>query len=264
MMKKLTFARPPVHSVVLSCLFKPVSKLRTLDLAPLRVEWRHQYPELRESTPLASWGPQEPESVQFVQAGLSWPMPLCVFATESGDKAIRFQYDRFILAWHFQPDGLTYPGFDALKVELHEKFERFSKLCHESVGEFPAVKRVSVEYVNSLLGMAAHEAMAGVLTGWNTESAFPFAKPDYSGFRVHYCEYEDYPDVGVLVGVDSAVGESADDEIPDSSNLTLSAEADVNDDSDFGVALQGAHDVVASVFEKVTSERMRQGWGETT
>ncbi|RMB85760.1 TIGR04255 family protein [Streptomyces shenzhenensis] len=263
MAKKLSFVRPPVHSVVLSVFLQPLSKLRTLDLAPLRVEWRHQYPELQELTPLPSWGPQEPESVQFVQSGLSWPMPMCVFVTESGDRRIRFQYDRFVFSWHFQPDGSGYPGFEALKAELSEKFERFSKLSHEAVGEIPEVKRVSVEYVNNLLGMTAHEAMAGVLTGWKAECAFPFAKPDYSGFRVHYCEYEENPSIGVLVGVDSAVGEGVEDEIPDSSNLSLSAESDIESDSDFWGALDDAHDVVTGVFEKVTSQRMRQGWGET-
>ncbi|WP_200304253.1 TIGR04255 family protein [Streptomyces adelaidensis] len=262
MAKKLSFARPPVRSVVLSVFLQPLAKLRTLDLAPLRVEWRHQYPELQELTPLPSWGPQEPDSVQFVQSGLSWPMPLCVFATESGDRRIRFQHDRFILAWIFEPESDGYPGFDTLKSELSEKLERFSKLSHEAVGEIPEVKRISVEYSNNLLGIAAHEAMAGVLTGWNRESSFPFGKPDYSGFRVHYCDYEDHPNIGVLVGVDSAVGESAEEEIPDSSNLTLSAEADVESGSDFWGALEEAHDVVTSVFGKVTSERMRREWGE--
>ncbi|MGV9844569.1 TIGR04255 family protein [Streptomyces fungicidicus] len=262
MAKRLSFVRPPVRSVILSVLLQPLSKLRTLDLAPLRVEWRHQYPELQELTPLASWGPQEPDSVQFVQSGLSWPMPLCVFTTESGDRKIRFQHDRFILVWNFEPEGEKYPGFDVLKSELSEKFERFSKLAHEALGEVPEVRRVSIEYANDLVGISAHEAMAGVLTGWRERAAFPFAKPDYSGFRVHYCEYENHPEIGVLVGVDSAVSDGSEREVPDSSSLTLSAEADVEPGSDFWMTLDDAHDVVASVFEKVTSEHMRQQWGE--
>ncbi|MEV6564103.1 TIGR04255 family protein [Streptomyces kronopolitis] len=262
MSESLRFERPPVQEVTLAFLCQPMGRLQTLDLAPLRVEWRAEYPQLQEVAPTAPWNPADRESVEFVRAGLSWPMGLCSFSTESGDKKIRFQQDRFLLSWSFGEGVQEYPGFEALKEELLDNFTQFSKLVHDATDAYPNVQRVDVQYVNLLQGVSAHDCMAGILNGWSSGSTFPFRKPDYSGFRVHYKESELNSDIAVLVGVDSMVGESSPGNFAESSTITLDAEAAVGNQTNYLQMLDSAHDVLTAAFLEVTSEDMREGWGE--
>ncbi|MFD7446649.1 TIGR04255 family protein [Streptomyces sp. NPDC059909] len=258
----LRFERPPVREVTLALMLQPMPKLQTLDLAPLRVDWRAHYPLLQEVAPLPPWSPSDRDAVEFVRSGLSWPMGLCTFSTESGDRNIRFQQDRFLLSWTFGEESQDYPGFEALKAELLEKFSQYSKLAHDASGAAPVVRRADVQYVNHLSGISAQSAMAGVLSGWSSEASFPFRNPDYCGFRVHYHESELNDKVAVLIGVDSAGGDSVNGEIVESSALSLDAEAEVDDSSNYVEMLDSAHDVLMAAFREVTSSAMREGWGE--
>ncbi|MFJ5901226.1 TIGR04255 family protein [Streptomyces sp. NPDC093064] len=262
MTDQLHFERPPVHMVTLALMFGTLPKLQTLDLAQLRVDWRESYPILRESTPMPAWQASEQDAVEFVRSGLSWPMALCSFATEAGDKEVRFQQDRFILRWNLCDGENVYPGYSRLKAELLAKFDQFSKLSQSVSGVLPEVKRADVTYTNKLPGMSAHQAMAGVLTGWRSDSAFPFRVPDYCGFRVSYDESELDPRVSVLIGVDSAVTEPSDGEFIEGSSLIIDAESQVESEDDFADRMDKAHDVVAGAFLEVTSEGMRSQWGE--
>lgn len=263
MSETLRFEKPPVQEVTLAFMCQPMGRLQTLDLAPLRVEWKEEYPQLQEVAPMTPWNPADRDSVEFVRAGLSWPIGLCSFSTESGDKKIRFQQDRFLLSWNFG-EGVRYPGFAALKDELLEKFMQFSKLVHGATDVYPSVQRVDVQYVNLLQGVPAQDCMAGILNGWTAASVFPFRRPDYSGFRVHYQESELNADVAVLIGVDSMVGESSAGEFVDSSTITLDAEAAVGSEADYLHMLDSGHDVLTAAFLEVTSEEMRAGWGENS
>ncbi|MGW2888351.1 TIGR04255 family protein [Streptomyces griseoruber] len=261
MTRQLRFERPPVHKVTLGLMFEELPKLQTLDLAQLRVDWRGDYPILRESTPMPDWQ-DSGRDVEFVRSGLSWPMALCSFATDSGDRKIKFQQDRFILSWYFGDEGNGYPGYDALKSELLGKFDQFCKLSQSISGDLPKVKRADVTYRNRIPGVSAHQAMTGVLTGWESESSFPFRVPDYCGFRVHYHESELDPRVSVLLGVDSAVTEPTDGEFSEGSSLIIDAESQVDVDDDFSERMDKAHDVVVNAFLEATSEAMRDEWGE--
>ncbi|MEU2434467.1 TIGR04255 family protein [Streptomyces sp. NPDC007861] len=262
MTDSLRFERPPVHEVTLALMFQALPKLQTLDLAQLRVDWRDDYPILRESTPLTAWQTAEQDAVEFVRSGLSWPMGLSVLSAEAGDRRVKFQQDRFILSWNFSGEERRYPGYDVLKAELLAKFDQFSKLSQSISGALPEVKRADVTYINKLPGVSAHQAMTGVLTGWSSESAFPFRVPDYCGFRVHYNESEHDPRVSVLIGVDSAVTEPSDGEFTEGSSLIIDAESQVESGDDFSVRLDASHDVVTGAFLEVTSEKMRNQWGE--
>ncbi|MER5753079.1 TIGR04255 family protein [Streptomyces sp. NPDC002088] len=264
MSESLRFERPPVQEVTLAFMLQPMGRLQTLDLAPLRVEWRADYPQLQEVAPLSPWNPSDRDSVEFVRTGLSWPMGMCSFSTESGDRRIRFQQDRFLLSWSFGEGAQEYPGFQVLKSELLEKFTQFSKLVHEATDIYPSVKRVDVQYVNLLPGISAHDCMAGILNGWSSRSTFPFRKPDYSGFRVHYQESELDANVAVLIGVDSVVGESPSGDFVDSAAISLDAEAVVGEGYDYLATLESAHDVLTSAFLEVTSGEMRAKWGESS
>ncbi|WP_432013704.1 TIGR04255 family protein [Streptomyces cucumeris] len=256
----LRFERPPVHEVTLGLMFQPLPRLQTLDLASLRVDWRSEYPNLSESTPLTPWQSSE-QTVEFVRTGLSWPMGLCSLSTEIGDRRIRFQQDRFILSWKFGGEGHRYPGYNALKAELLGKFDHFSKLSQNISGVLPEVKRADVQYLNRLPGISAHQAMAGVLTGWTSNSTFPFRVPDYCGFRVQYSRSEIDSLVSVLVGVDSAVTEPSDGEFSEGSSLIIDAESQVELGDDFSLRMDAAHEVVTAAFMEVTSDQMREQWG---
>ncbi|TXS55764.1 TIGR04255 family protein [Streptomyces sp. t39] len=258
----LRFERPPVREVTLALMLQPMPKLQTLDLAPLRVDWRPSYPLLQEVAPLPPWGPADRDAVEFVRSGVSWPMALCTFSTDSGDRNIRFQQDRFLLSWTFGDETQEYPGFGALRSELLEKFSQYSKLTQDASGVAPIVKRADIQYVNHLPGVSAQNAMAGVLNGWTAPASFPFRSPDYCGFRVHYHESELSPQVAVLVGVDSAGEESLEGEIVQSSALSLDAEATVDESANYVEMLELAHNVLTDAFLEVTSNAMREGWGE--
>ncbi|OXS33884.1 hypothetical protein CHR28_17625 [Streptomyces sp. XY006] len=262
MAEQLRFERPPVHAVSLALLFDTLPKLQTLDLAQLRVDWREDYPILRESTPMPAWQASEQDDVEFVRSGLSWPMALCSLTTEAGDREVRFQQDRFVLKWNLSDGENSYPGYQALKAELLAKFDQFSKLSQSVSGVLPRVKRADVTYTNKIPGVSAHQAMAGVLTGWKSESSFPFRVPDYCGFRVHYDESELDPRVAVLIGVDSAVTEPSDGEFTEGASLIIDAESQVDTEDDFTDRMDRAHEVVAGAFLEVTSDGMRSQWGE--
>ncbi|MGW1687156.1 TIGR04255 family protein [Streptomyces albidoflavus] len=262
MTEMLKFERPPVHEVTLALMFETLPKLQALDLAELRVDWRNDYPILQESTPLPAWQESEQETVEFVQPGLSWPMGLCSLSTEAGDRKIRFQQDRFSFRWHFGGAEDTYPGYDSLKAELLEKFGQFAKLSQAVTGTFPEVKRADVTYRNRLPGISSHQAMAGVLSGWKSESSFPFRVPDYCGFRVHYHESEIDDRVSVLIGVDSAAPEPADLDFIEGSTLLIDAESQVDASEDFSLRMDKAHNVVTGAFLEMTNGNMRTEWGE--
>lgn len=262
----LSFEHPPVREVTLALMLQPMPKLQTMHLAPLQVDWRPSYPVLQEVAPLAPWSPADSDVVELVQTGNSWPMGLCTFKTASGAKAVRFQHDRFILKWDFdnEEESQEYPGFDALRDELLEKFDAYAKLAHDSTGAPPVVMRVDVTYSNHLRGISAQNAIAGLVSGWRARAEFPFREPDYCGFRVRYNESESHSQIGVLVGIDSAAGESANEEETKSSTLTLDAEADIHENADYIEALESAHDVITAAFLDVTSSKMQETWGRVS
>ncbi|MCX4528094.1 TIGR04255 family protein [Streptomyces sp. NBC_01551] len=263
MTDSLRFEQPPVREVTLALMLEPIAKLQTLDLAPLRVEWRSEYPTLQEATPLARWRLSDGDDVEFMGSGVSWPMGLCTFSTESGDKSIKFQQDRFLITWTFGDEAPTYPGFAALKGELLGKFSQYVKLVSEASGAIPIVRRVDAQYVNYLPGVSAQDAMAGILSGWSSGGTFPFRAPDYCGFRIRYRESELNSRVAVLIGVDSAGGEDEAGDFVYSSTLALDAEGEVGEGHDYVSMLESAHDVLTSAFLDVTSIAMRASWGET-
>ncbi|MFD7504718.1 TIGR04255 family protein [Streptomyces sp. NPDC059850] len=258
----LRFRQPPVHEVTLGLMFQPLSRLQSLDLASLRVDWRSEYPNLRESTPLTPWQPSSQDDVEFMRSGLPWPMGLCSLSTELGDRKIKFQQDRFILIWKSTGDEQPYPGYDSLKAELLGKFDHFSKLSQNICGTLPEVRRADAQYLNRLPEISAYQAMAGVLTGWSSESAFPFRAPDYCGFRVQYQQSERDDRVSVLIGVDSAVTEPSVGEFSEGSSLIIDAESQVDLGDDFALRMDAAHEVVSGAFVEATSAQMRQQWGE--
>ncbi|MGW1768708.1 TIGR04255 family protein [Streptomyces sp. NPDC002073] len=262
MTDSLHFEQPPVREVTLALMLEPIAKLQTLDLAPLRVEWRSEYPTLQEATPLARWGPSDRDDVEFMESGVSWPMGLCTFSTESGDKSIKFQQDRFMITWTFGDEAPKYPGFSALKNELLGKFAQYSKLACEASGAVPVVRRTDAQYINYLPGISAQDAMAGILSGWSSVGKFPFRGPDYCGFRIRYRESEVNSQVSVLIGVDSAGGEDEVGEFVYSSTLALDAEGDVDESGDYVGLLDSAHDVLTAAFLEVTSSEMRASWSE--
>ncbi|GAA3104278.1 TIGR04255 family protein [Streptomyces goshikiensis] len=262
MTDSLRFERPPVREVTLALMLEPISRLQTLDLASLRVEWRSEYPTLQEATPLAPWRSLDRDDVEFVGSGVTWPMGLCSFSTESGDKSVKFQRDRFQITWTFGDEAPAYPGFSALKGELLEKFAQYSKLTQEATGHIPIVRRVDAQYINFLPGISAQDAMAGVLSGWTSGGRFPFRNPDYCGFRIRYHESELNSRVAVLIGVDSAGEEEDSGKFSYSSTLVLDAEGDVGEGGDYVGMLDGTHEVLTAAFLEVTSSAMRAGWGE--
>ncbi|MER8237538.1 TIGR04255 family protein [Streptomyces sp. NPDC094049] len=258
----LRFDRPPVREVTLALMLEPLQKLQTLDLAPLRVEWRAEYPILQEAAPQAPWRSADRDAVEFVRSGLAWPMGLCTLSTDSGDKSIRFQQDRFMITWSFGEGSPSYPGFATLKSELLSRFAEYCKLAAESAKSMPVVRRVDVQYVNLIREVSSQDAMAGILTGWTSLAQFRFRSPDYSGFRFHYHESELNSDVNVLIGIDSAGGESPEGEFISGSTLSLEAEGQVGVDSDYVEMLEASHGVLTAAFLDVTSDSMRKEWGE--
>lgn len=251
-MSQVRFERPPVGHVHLTLLYALDAQLQVSHLSALREAWRSDYPRTRERPPSPADAGDE---VRFVPRGSVWPFPYLVFS--AANQSVVIERDKFALTWTFGGgERDEYPGYDALKLELTERFRQFSEALTEELAEAPRIVGSECHYQNDLPAEDPARMIVGILTKWETDIPPSLGPKDgvYEGFRQHSTSTLD-DQVEIVAGIDPMEGG------PGAALFIETTRTDVDNAEETLGGIDRAHRVLIDTFLGMTRPDQHQSWG---
>ncbi len=141
-----------LREVILVEHFKTPFNLMVMDLAAW-VQAFSEYPnpqQLPAAAPI-NLSANSPIGIQFVAQP---DLPRLMLRSESGERSVQFQADRFAMGWtRTKPLGEPdeYPGYPRLRQQWVEAVEKFHRWSGERLGAIPSVRLVEIGYNNAAL-----------------------------------------------------------------------------------------------------------------
>lgn len=250
------FDSPPVKHVRLTLYFETVEDLRASHLSALRESWREQYPAVSEGPPSPGHELGEGTDSGLIGIDDSWTMPQITFSNPVTDRQIALQSDRFSIGWQFNTEQTErYPGFEALRQELVDRFSEFLAEVESAVGARPVLAGAESRYMNEIEGIAGPALILGVLTGWQDCQAAEFGRSAYLGTRIHLEPSPERSNCTIVVGVDAN-----GDDVP---LLWIAVEHELSAegrDTPLG-GMDLAHEELVGTFLRITSDEQQRRWG---
>jgi uncharacterized protein (TIGR04255 family) len=256
------FEKPPVVEMALGVQFRPLFAVRGITLAPLREQWRAEYPGVEEQPPLAPGieGPLAPGLGLAIGFG---PVPSARhwFLSEDGTNLVQVQNDRLIVNWRQGDNAAPYPRYERMRALFEERVREFASfLTDEQIGSVDIVQ-AEINYINAVPIEAGEQGRLGrLLRACGGTAGHHLGEPEQARVALAFL----IPDVGqppvrLHVSVDPA-------QRPDGAPvrfITLTARGAPNGRAveDALKFLDEAHDHVTQSFLELTSETMHTIWG---
>lgn len=258
-MPDLRFENPPVQQVTLSIFFAPLFEMPSVVLLSILSKWHADYSSVEEVAPDSLWrrpSESESETLRGDARATYWPPPMYVMSQDDGQKSIRVQHDRFEQVWRFTPqvEGSRYIGYEALRTELIERFDEFSEAVEEAIGKRPVPERLDATYQN-LVDLPTRAFCIGVLSGWRCDELAVGYDSEYSGMRLTNLSDTGDVDTDTLVAIDPGPDGNGTD-------FLIDVQCMKTGESEYIDRLDLAHATVLQIFERLTSEDLRRGWGQ--
>lgn len=254
-----SFTSPPVVEVAVGVEFLQLPGLGAIQLVALHDLWREEFPELREQVALPPSSPMDgPQGFQF--QFMDGPPALRLWMLKPDeDELLQVQNDRLFLNWRRATGGnREYPRYDHLRATYQRVFSDFQKRIAESDAGALRPHTAAVTYVNRFSlapGDQLKDAIAPLNDSWNLiEGAAPevrISAPVISG-----------------IGADQLTGRliafaSADETESGYGYLQVDARISLADPGvDIFSCLDLAHETCVTSFEKLTTRKMHERWGQ--
>ncbi len=159
--KKLDFVHPPVDEVVLSVLFKPLSRFLAPHLGAIWQEFKKdgfvRIVERPPVNPTIEVFPNQGEETEFEISNVP-PFSRIWFIHEDESKILQVQRDRFTFNWRRTNPDQKYPGFSAIFETFEDFYNRFGEMIKNLGIGSVAPSQYELTYIDQL--------MCG--DGWNT------------------------------------------------------------------------------------------------
>lgn len=173
------FKNPPVIEVVLSAQFAAVEGLTAAHLGLLWNEFRKQFPEIEQHSPVGHivepFGQMVPLGPYIkLELADSPPNPRYWFKTENGTELIQVQVDRFMHNWRKTGEGDSYPRYEHIRERFGDELRIFSNFLQaEKLGKLRP-DQCEVTYINHVLsgqGWDNFGELSKILTLWRGETS---------------------------------------------------------------------------------------------
>lgn len=173
------FEAPPVVEVALGVQFRLLPGLRGLALAPLRDQWKDQYPRLEEQPPLPSTVEGNVPGGPVVQLNVGLPSLRYWFLTGDGSELVQLQQDRLSVNWRHTDSGSHYRRYPAMRQTFADRFRDLVAFAtREDMGTV-RVNQVELNYVNAVNAEATEGGkLERVLSMWNSLSEHHLGRPE--------------------------------------------------------------------------------------
>lgn len=240
----LQFDAPPVRAVRLTLNLKQAAIFQMKHVASIYSLWEKRYATVEQSPPELP-DPLAEDSEE------TWPLPASRFTDETGSKSILFQDGIFNIRWKFD-QASKYPGFQALKAELIDRYEEFTKSVEDAGLEIDVIS-VECRYENLIETLSGTELAIGILSEWANPSPGRLSNTGYLGVRIHTCASPENHNCSSYVAVDSDVDQPA--------ILSISVQRDRDPDAMPTDTLDAVHAEELALFLRFTNSELRQEWG---
>jgi len=194
------YAKPPLIEVVLSIQFDALQGLGFSQLGLLWAEYKGRFPKTEEHPPLPpvteTFGLRLDQKVDVTFEMLEAPpAPRLWFMTDTGDKLIQVQKDRFIHNWRKLGEDHEYPRYTHVREVFVTELNAFQDfLRREKIGEF-VPNQCEVTYVNHLecgFGWERHGQVDKAIAVWSSHLSDDFLpEPENVKFAVRYVIQDD-------------------------------------------------------------------------
>ncbi|MBW4444356.1 MAG: TIGR04255 family protein [Plectolyngbya sp. WJT66-NPBG17] len=205
-----SFENPPVTEVACSVLFRSIEELATAHVGLLWQAFQPEYPYVEDTVPLASkveFFENKPIEAKLQITGVP-PMPRVWFITESGNRVIQIQRERFIHNWRKIQNTDEYPRYESVVNKFQEYLSTFEGFLANSRLSKLSYLQYELTYVNQIPqshGWKTFEDIGNIFPdfSWRTQSERFLKSPKSLNWGTSF----DLPDeIGRLyVGVSSAM-----------------------------------------------------------
>ncbi len=267
-----SFALPPVVEVALSLAFRPVARLRTIELVRLwDALFFKEFPRGEEQQPYQMPIERFDRAVALQQVGLQFsaglPTPRLLLHSPGGDQTIQLQNNYFARNWRKADQGAypVYPRYPRLEVPFAADLSKLeSYLSSRKLGGFEPVQ-CELTYINHIENRSGKPDLGDILTLVSREpSADDADERESMRVAAQYLISQDGIGLGrIHVSADPAVRRSDNASI---TVLKLTARGKPIGDGIEGVLrfLRLAHIRTVATFVAITRTEMHQQWGKST
>jgi uncharacterized protein (TIGR04255 family) len=146
------FGAPPLNEVILGVQFAPISGYSAVDTHAIWELFRRDFPKVEEQPPLAPQfetfgGGGASQSLQF-QFGPALPPMRLWFVSESQDRLLQFQPDRFLINWRQSAGVGKYPRYEKILETFETCLNKLRKHLRSEKNCNIDINQIEISYVN--------------------------------------------------------------------------------------------------------------------
>ncbi|MDA8056499.1 MAG: TIGR04255 family protein [Actinomycetota bacterium] len=254
------FEDPPVVEVALGVQFRPIPRLRPVEMASLREQWRSEYPVVLDQPPLPPTIEQPTSGPRTTQLVFGPALQTRLwFLSEDQSSLVQIQHDRLTVNWR-KLDGVPYPRYPAVRDMFDRSFDDVEEFVADRGFGPLEITQVEANYINRI--DAADEGrghLEEILRHWSSLAGHHLGDPEEARvamvFRV--------PEIGtppVRLYVECAPAQQVGQAPVLLLTLTVRGAPTT---SDLGSALgfmDKAHAHIVHSFAELTTDAMHEHW----
>lgn len=148
-----SYAEPPVSEVVIGVQFAPIDELLASHIGRYWSRIRDALPRAEEHAPIGhivETFEEEESSEVHIERLAKPPFPRSWFLSETGNRLVQLQRDRFLHNWRKTSPEDKYPRYESLKEAFFEYWLGFLEFLREESLPSPAVDQCELTYVNHI------------------------------------------------------------------------------------------------------------------
>ena len=256
------FDDPPVVEVAAGVQFRPIFGLRGLALAPLREQWRHQYPRTEEQSALMSAVEGSPTFTPQLQFNLVALQPTRQwFLNELGTELVQVQPDRLLVNWREGEGPSEYPRYAHMRETFINRFNDLDRfVTEENLGELE-ITQAELTYIN-VIEVKRDEVgrIDRFLKGWSGAEGHHLGEPEQARVTLTFrVPGVGHPPVRLYAEVNPAQKVTGEPVL----FFTLTARGNPGGKSmaESVKFMDEVHDHITRSFAELTVESMHEAWG---
>lgn len=252
--KIVSYNRPPIVESVLGIEFTgPIENWGLVHFGILWQSIRARYPKHSIQPPLM----EQPGLTRFTGPEL----PRCWYVSETDDRLIQVQTDRFIVNWRRPQSEYKYPLYQRNREIFQEEWAVFCKMLDDEGLTMPQVKSCEVTYVNQIdenEGWQTYKDLGGVFANWSDIDDDWLPAPELVTFTSVFNLDGDR----VLTCQVSPTERTDTKKKSIQLKLTAKSKPKESDTNGILAALDYCREAVDLGFEKFTTEQIQEFWGK--
>jgi uncharacterized protein (TIGR04255 family) len=246
----LTFDKPPLDEVAISCAFLPREDLLVPHIGAFWDLVRDRYPKAQHAAPIIETGPDQWQYTPL-------PLPRVWLINDDTGYLIQIQQDRLIVNWRERASGRPYVRFANVLLEYRRVLDLFSRHVEAHTGRPVQATHYQLTYINVIEkgnGWSSIEDLHRVFPHmpWDSKDRF-LPVPEDIAWRGNFR----LPDGLGTMTANFLPGVKKSNQVPVYKfELIASSGAARGSPPDFNVWIEVAHEFIVRGFKDLTSKEM--------